>query len=253
MISIKTTEEIELMRKSAKILADTLELVRAQIRPDIKTIELDRIAEEYIRDRKATPAFKGYRGFPKSVCTAVNEEVVHGIPGERILKNGDIISVDCGVIYLGWYSDAAITIAVGDPDKISKETKRFLKTVEQSLYNGIDQAKPGNRIGDISAAIQKTAEGEGYSVVRELTGHGIGRNLHEEPYIPNFGQRGTGQAIKPGMTFAIEVMINMGKPQVKTLADKWTIVTQDGSLSAQIEHTVLITQNGNEILTQKNT
>lgn len=253
MIRIKTPEEIELMRQSAHILAETLETVRTHIRPDIKTIALDQIAEEVIFKHKAAPAFKGYRGFPRSICTAVNEEVVHGIPGERRLENGDIISIDCGVIYQGWYSDAAITTVVGDPEQISKEKKHFLKIVEQSLYNGIDQAKPGNRIGDISHAIQKTTEEGGYSVVRELTGHGIGQNLHEEPYIPNFGQPKTGPKIKSGMTFAIEVMINMGKPAVKTLEDKWTIVTLDGSLSAQIEHTVLITQNGNEILTQKNT
>jgi methionyl aminopeptidase len=248
MIIIKTAEEIELMRKAASILGNTLEHVRTKTKAGVTTGELDAHAEEFIREKGGIPAFKGYRGFPATICSSVNDEVVHGIPGERELQDGDIITVDCGVIWEEFYSDAAITISIGE---ISKDVEQFLKVVEASLYNGIDQAVNGNRIGDISNAIQTTVEPKGYSVVRDLIGHGIGKNLHEEPQIPNFGQKGTGPLIKPGMTFAIEVMINMGGEAVRTLEDNWTIVTKDGSLSAQIEHTVLITSEGNEILTHK--
>lgn len=248
MISIKTPEEIKLMREAGSILASVLEELRTKVAPGVTTEELDLYAEESIIKKGGLPAFKGYQGFPKTLCTSINEEVVHSIPKNITLKDGDIISIDCGVIYKGYYSDAAITVKVGE---VKENIKKFIKIGEKSLMAGIREARPGNHIGDISNAIQTTIEKNGYSVVRDLVGHGVGKNLHEEPQIPNFGTKGKGPEIKPGMTFAIEIMTNMGGPDIITLQDGWTIVTRDNSLSMQAEHTVLITKNGNEILTQK--
>lgn len=250
MISIKTPEEIKLMREAGSILASVLAKLRTKVAPGITTEELNLYAEKSIIEKGGIPAFKGYHGFPKTLCTSINEEVVHSIPGNKALKDGDIISIDCGVIYKGYYSDAAITVGVGE---IKESIKKFIEIGRKSLMAGISEARPGNHIGDISNAIQTTIEKNRYSVVRDLVGHGVGKNLHEEPQIPNFGAKGEGPQIKPGMTFAIEIMANMGRPEVITLQDGWTIVTRDNSLSMQVEHTVLITKNGNEILTQKKT
>jgi len=223
-----------------------LNYLKEKIKPGIKTIELDRLAEEFILKKNAIPAFKGYRGYPGNICTSVNNEVVHGIPGEKILTEGEIISVDIGVLKDGFYADGAWTFPVGE---ISNQNKRLLEVTLKSLEAGISQAQLGNRLGDISSAVQSTAEKNGYSVVRDLTGHGIGRHMHEDPPVPNFGSPGTGLLLKPGMVFAIEPMVNAGGYQIKTLEDNWTVVTLDGSLSAHFEHTIAITNNGPEILT----
>ncbi len=251
MIHIKTKEEIELIRESCKIVAETLQLVKAHIKPGITTKELDQIAEDYIRSSGAVPAFKGYSqvgsfDYPASLCTSVDEEVVHGIPGSRVLLDGEIISIDVGVVKNDYYGDAALSVGIGNltPEKI-----KLLEVTEKALYLGIEKAIAGNRIHDISSAIQTFVEANGFSVVRDLCGHGVGKFLHEEPSIPNFGKKGTGPLLKKGMTLAIEPMVNMGTYKVKTNSDGWTVMSADNKPSAHFEHTVLITNGHAEILT----
>lgn len=226
-------------------MARALKYLKAFIREGITTEELDRLAEEYIKRHGGIPAFKGYRGYPRSLCVSVNEEVVHGIPGKRRLKEGDIVSLDLGVLMDGYYGDAAITVPVG---KVSELAKKLIKVTEEALYRGIEMARPGNRLSDISHAIQTHVEKAGFSVVREFVGHGIGKQLHEEPQVPNFGPPNRGPRLEPGMVLAIEPMVNTGTWEVRILPNGWTVVTADGGLSAHFEHTVAITDNGPEIL-----
>ena len=247
MIVLKSQQEIAYMREAGRIVAETLELIRQAVKPDVTTQELDRIADEYIRERGAIPAFKGYNGFPGSICASVNEEVVHGIPGPRKLKNGDIISVDIGTLINGFYGDAAMTFPVGE---VTPEVAQLLKVTEESLYKGIAQAVADQRLYDISHAVQIHAEEFGYGVVRDYVGHGIGRKMHEDPQIPNYGAPGRGPRLKPGMTLAIEPMINMGTYEVKTLLDNWTVITRDKKWSAHFEHTIAVTDGEPEILTR---
>ncbi len=249
MVILKLPEEIEKARLSSQIVAEVLNKLRDKVKPGVTTKELDRFAEEIARKRGAKPAFKGYRGYPYSLCTSVNEEVVHGMPSERILKEGDIISLDFGVCHNGFYGDAAITLPVG---RISVSAQKLIEVTEQSLYAGIEQAKEGNRLGDISCNVQQIVEASGFSVVRDFVGHGIGRNLHEDPQIPNYGKKGRGIELKSGMILAIEPMVNQGNYRVKILEDGWTVVTEDGMLSAHFEHSVAITDKGPEILSKLN-
>ena len=251
MIYIKTQKEIDFIRESCRIVAETLRLVKSNVKVGVTTIELDRIAEDYIKSNSAIPAFKGYSqgglpGFPGSVCTSINDAVVHGIPGQVKLEEGDIVSLDIGVLKNNYYGDAAITVAVG---KISDEKKMLMEVTEKSLQLGIEQAKNGNRVHDISAAVQDYVEQNGFSIVRDLCGHGVGKFLHEDPAVPNFGKRGTGSKLKKGMTIAIEPMVNAGGYEVITGSDGWTVITADGSPSAHFEHTILILDNSPEILT----
>ena len=245
MVIFKSQNEIERIRKASQIVARTLNFLESHVEPGITTRELDQLAESEIRKAGAIPAFKGYRGFPATLCVSVNEEVVHGIPSDRKLKEGDIVGLDLGCIWDGFYGDAAKTYPVGE---VSEEAKRLLETTENSLLIGIDQARVGNRIGDIGFAVQTLAESKGYSVVRDFVGHGIGRNLHEDPQVPNYGNRGQGPRIKAGMVLAIEPMVCQGRADVEVLADNWTAVTRDGSLAAHFEHSIAITDNGPEIL-----
>ncbi len=245
MIYIKTDEEIELQRLSSLLVGSTLAEVARNIKPGVKTIELDRIAEEFIRDHGAEPGFKGYGGFPASLCTSVNDAVVHGIPGDLELKDGDIISVDCGTIMNGFYGDSAYTFPVGEVDE---EVLLLLERTKQSLYLGIEQAVAGKRVHDIGYAIQNYVESFGYGVVRDLVGHGVGRNMHEDPEVPNYGRRGTGVKLKPGMCIAIEPMINLGGKEVFQENDGWTIRTVDGKPSAHFEHDVAIRNGKADIL-----
>lgn len=247
MIILKSLPEIEKMRKSNAIVAAILEELRKKIRPGVKTIELDRLSEDLALKKGARPAFKGYRGYPYSLCTSVNSEVVHGMPSERELKEGDIVSLDFGILNDGYYGDAAVTVPVGE---IAPGARKLLKITEEALYRGIAEVKAGNRIGDISAAIQGHVEAAGYSVVRDLVGHGIGKSLHEDPQVPNYGSGGRGIELKPGMVFAIEPMVNEGTHRVEVLRDGWTVVTADGKLSAHFEHSVAITENGPVILSR---
>ena len=247
MTSIKSEREINLMRKAGGIVAQILEEMIERVQPGISTAELDRYAESRCKDLKSIPAFKGYHGFPACVCISVNDEVVHGIPSvKRVLKEGDIVGLDFGVIYEGWYGDSARTVPVG---KVSEAAQKLLNVTQQGLMRGIEQCRDGNRIFDIGHAIQNYVEGFGYGVVREFVGHGIGRALHEDPQVPNFGPKGKGLQLKEGMVLAIEPMINAGSHEVKVLKDGWTAVTVDRSLSAHFEHTVAITSRGPEILT----
>jgi methionyl aminopeptidase len=248
VIYLKTRREIERIRAAGRVVGNVLEFLRQRIEPGVTTAQLDRWAEEYIRSVPgAEPAFKGLYGFPATLCTSVNEEVVHGIPSDRrVLREGDIISIDVGVKLDGYYGDAAATFPVGE---VSPEAARLLETTRRALEAGIAVARPGAQIGDISAAIQETAEAAGYRVVRELVGHGIGTRPHEEPQVPNYGRRGHGLRLRPGLVLAIEPMFNAGSEEIRTLDDQWTIVTKDGSLSAHFEHTVAITEEGPEILT----
>ncbi|MBK7550667.1 MAG: type I methionyl aminopeptidase [Syntrophaceae bacterium] len=247
MIILKSRREIEKMKKSNALVAAILEELRKKIKPGVKTIELDRLSEEMALKKGARPAFKGYRGYPYSLCTSVNSEVVHGMPSERELKEGDIISLDFGILHGGYYGDAAVTVPVG---QITPAAKRLLAVTEEALYRGIAEARAGNRIGDISAAIQGHAEAAGFSVVWDLVGHGIGRSLHEDPQVPNYGTSGRGIELKTGMVFAIEPMVNEGTYRVDVLRDGWTVVTADGKLSAHFEHSVAITENGPVILSR---
>ena len=251
MILIKSKKEIEYIRESCRIVAETLQLLKSNVRLGITTLELDKIAEDYIRSNNAVPAFKGYSqggapGFPGSVCSSVDDEVVHGIPSARVLKDGDIVSLDIGVLKDGYFGDAALTVAVGN---ISDEKKKLMEVTERSLQLGIEQAVAGNKVHDISNAVQVYVEANGFSIVRDLCGHGVGKFLHEDPSIPNFGRKGTVPKLKNGMTLAIEPMVNAGKYDVMTAKDGWTIITADGSTSAHFEHTILINNNLPEILT----
>jgi len=247
MIILKRPEEIEKARASNRIVAEVLSRLREKIKPGVKTKELDRFAEEMTAKRGAKPAFKGYRGYPFALCVSINDVVVHGMPSDRILEEGDIVGLDFGVFYEGFYGDAAVTLPVA---RVSEKARKLMQVTEQSLYAGIEQARSGNRLGDISAAVQDSVEQAGFSVVRDFVGHGIGKELHEEPQIPNFGKKGRGVELKIGMILAIEPMVNEGGYQVRILPDGWTVVTQDGSLSAHFEHSVAITENGPEILSQ---
>ena len=248
MIQLKSTREIELMAEGGRILAAAVQRVREAVRPGITTLELDAVAEEFIRSHPgASPAFKGLYGFTGSICASINQEIVHGIPSrKRVLADGDIISIDVGVAYRGYFTDSATTVPVGAVDA---ETSRLLEVTERSLVAGIAAAIPGNHLGDIGAAVQQVVEGAGFSVVRDLVGHGIGVEFHEEPQVPNYGKPKRGLKLVPGLTIAIEPMVNVGGPMTRTLPDKWTIVTVDGSRSAHFEHTVAITENGNRVLT----
>lgn len=246
-ISIKTAQEIAILRDAGKILAEISEDLKRSLREGITTREVDQVAEKLIRQRAVVPAFKGYRDFPGCVCISVNEEVVHGVPGNRLLRAGDIVSLDVGIIHKEYYSDTALTVGIGT---IRDALKKLLDVTSQSLDKGIEQARAGNHLSDISHAIQTFVEGNHFSVVRDFVGHGIGKSLHEDPEIPNFGPAHNGPILKEGMVFAIEPMVNMGTWQTKILEDGWTVVTQDGAPSAHFEHTVAITAKGPEILTK---
>ena len=245
MIYYKTEEEIDLIRNSSLLVAKTHAEIAGQIKPGITTQALDKIAEEFIRDNGGIPAFKGYNGFPNTLCMSPNDQVVHGIPNDRVLKDGEILSVDCGVVMNGYFGDSAFTYEVGDVDT---ETKQLLKVTKESLYKGIEMAVSGNRIGDIGYAVQKHAESYGYGVVRELVGHGVGKNLHESPEVPNYGRRGRGAKLQEGLVIAIEPMINMGTRKIMQHNDGWTITTIDNKSSAHFEHTVVVREGKAEIL-----
>ncbi|MDH7577503.1 MAG: type I methionyl aminopeptidase [Bacillota bacterium] len=247
MIVLKSAREITYLREAGRITALALQELGKRIRPGVTTGELNQFTEDFLRRSGAIPAFLGYHGFPASICTSVNSEVVHGIPGLRKLENGDIISIDIGTVYREYYGDAAATFPVGE---ISPEASRLLEVTQKALYLGIAQAVAGNRIGDISAAIQTFVESNGFHVVRDFVGHGIGRNMHEEPQVPNFGKPGLGPRLQPGLVLAIEPMVNAGTSEVCVMPDRWTVVTKDGSLSAHFEHTVLVTEGEPEILTR---
>lgn len=247
MIILKSQREIDRMRVSCSIVAEILEGLRSLIRPGATTYELDQYASAEASKCNAKCAFRGYHNYPSSLCCSLNDQVVHGIPNKNALKSGDILSLDFGVVYDGFYGDAAITVPVGD---VSAGTMKLVTVTEESLYAAIDMALPGNRLGDVSSAVQRYVESRGFSVVRDFVGHGIGRNLHEDPQIPNYGSSGKGVKLKPGMVLAIEPMINEKSYEVRTLNDNWTVVTCDGGMSAHFEHTVAITENGPEILTR---
>jgi methionyl aminopeptidase len=249
VIQLKSTREIELMAEGGRILAATVQMLRGEVKAGVSTQQLDEIAEAFIRSHKgATPAFKGLYGFPGTLCTSINQEIVHGIPSKkRVLKEGDIISIDVGVGFEGYFTDSATTVPVGEVDA---ETKRLLDVTERSLRAGIEAAVPGNHLGDIGAAVQRVVEDAGFSVVRDLVGHGIGVEFHEEPQVPNYGKPKRGLKLVPGLTLAIEPMVNIGGPEVVTQSDGWTVVTKDGSLSAHFEHTVLVGGDGPEILSE---
>jgi len=248
-VVLKSSQEIEKMRRAGRVVREVLELVRGHVKPGATTLDLERVAEARINELGAKPAFKGYHGFPCVLCTSINQEVVHGIPSKkRVLKEGDIVSVDCGAIVDGYYGDAAITVPVGE--KIAPDTARLLAATEKSLYAGIAAVKPGATLGDIGAAVQGVVEAEGFSVVRDFVGHGIGSHMHEDPQVPNFGEAGSGMRLKAGMVIAIEPMVNAGKPDVRVLRDGWTAVTNDGSMSAHFEHTVAVTDTGAKVLTE---
>ncbi len=247
MIVLKTSRELAIMKEACAISAGALQTVAKAVEPGVTTAELDRLAEEYIRSKGAVPNFKNYQGYPATACISINNEVIHGIPSkQRILREGDIVSVDLGAMFEGYHGDNAATFAVGD---VSSEAKRLMDVTRESLYEGINAARAGGRIGDISHAVQSYVEANGFSVVRQFVGHGVGTKLHEDPEVPNFGRAGHGIRLMPGMTLAIEPMVNMGDYQVKVLRDGWTTVTADGSLSAHFEHTVVITEDGPKIMT----
>jgi methionyl aminopeptidase len=247
VIILKSPEEIEKMRRAGRIVASTRRLVLAAVRPGITTGELDAIAEEHIRSKDAVPSFKGYRGFPRSICASVNEELVHGIPGDRILRDGDLLSLDFGAIWEGYHGDSAVSVFVGEP--ASDEAEKLVRITEEALEAGISQVREGARLSDIGNAVQQVVEGAGFGVVREYVGHGIGQNLHEDPPIPNYGSPGRGPELRPGMALAIEPMVTLGGWETRVLDDDWTVVTEDGSLCAHFEHTLAITDRGAEILT----
>lgn len=247
MIVLKSRAEIDTMRAAGRIVFGVLDELKKHVRPGISTWDLDKIAEEYIRGHGATPSFKGLYGFPATICASISEEIVHGIPSrKRVLADGNVFTADVGAMLDGLHADSAYTYAVGE---ISPDARTLLRVTEESLYAGIKEAKAGNHIGDIGFAVQNVAEGAGFGVVRELVGHGIGRTFHEEPQVPNYGKPKRGPVLKVGMTIAIEPMITAGDPATRTLDDKWTVVTMDGSLSAHFEHTIAVTEKGPEILT----
>ena len=249
MVIIKAPEEIEKIRTSSRIAAEVLRELERMVEPGVRTMELEQYAEELAVRKKVRPAFKGYNGFPFGLCISVNDEVVHGIPSKRVLREGDIVSLDYGIFCNGYYGDTAITVPVG---KISEESLRLLKATRECLYRGIDETREGNRLGDISSAIQNYVESAGFSVVRDYVGHGIGKSLHEDPQVPNYGIKGRGMLLKKGMVLAIDPMVNAGRFQIKVLKDHWTVVTEDGKNSAHFEHTVAITDKGPEILSYVN-
>ncbi len=246
MIVCKSAAEIQRMRPAGRLVADVLAALRAAVQPGVTTADLDAIAERPIRGAGGVPAFKGYHGYPATICSSVNDEVIHGIPSKRALEEGDVVSIDCGAVLDGFYGDSAITVPVGP---VSEQAAELLRVTEEALHKGIAQARPGGRISDIGHAVQRHVEAHGFSVVREFVGHGIGEKMHEEPQIPNYGEPGRGPRLVEGMVLAIEPMVNAGKPAVKVLKDGWTAVTRDGSLSAHFEHTVAVTAGGPEILT----
>ncbi|WEG12652.1 type I methionyl aminopeptidase [Pullulanibacillus sp. KACC 23026] len=247
MIIRKTPREIRIMRDAGRIVALTHQTLKPHLQPGITTSELDAIAERFIKSQGASPSFKGYNGFKGSICTSVNEEVVHGIPGNRVLKNGDIISIDIGALYNGYHGDSAWTYPIGT---ISSDHERLLQVTEDALYAGLEQIRPNTRLTSISHAIQQHVEKHGFSVVREMVGHGVGRDLHEDPDVPNYGPPNHGPKLVPGMVLAVEPMVNSGRRLISLLDDEWTIVTEDGSWSAHFEHTVAVTEDGFEILTK---
>lgn len=246
MIIIKSDMELTYMKNAGRVVAETLAMIEKVIKPGITTAEIDKLAETFIRSHGAIPSFKGYGGFPASICASVNDVVIHGIPSNRMLKDGDIISIDCGAILNGYHGDAARTFPVGN---ISNEAQKLIEVTRESFFKAVEKAVVGNRLTDISSAVQKHAESMGYSVVRDFVGHGIGKSMHEDPQVPNYGVAGKGPKLVHGMVLAIEPMINMGSYKVKIKPDGWTVVTGDGSLSAHYENTVAITTNGPEILT----
>jgi methionyl aminopeptidase len=247
VIIYKSRAEIELMREAGRMLAEVLARLQAMARPGVTLLDLDREADRMIRGFGCVPGFLGYQGYPNSLCTSVNDQVVHGIPTNRKLRAGDLLSLDCGLIHRGFWADAGVTIGI---DQLKPEAQRLLDVTRQALDIGIEQARVGNRIGDISAAIQRHVEGAGFSVVRQFVGHGIGRDMHEDPQVPNFGIAGRGPLLKPGMVLAIEPMVNAGSPEVALLGDGWTVVTVDRSLSAYFEHSVAVTADCPEVLTR---
>ncbi len=247
-INVKSPQELQSMRQAGQVVAAAIEALLAAIQPGMKAKDLDLIADREIRRLGASPSFKGYRGFPATICVSFNEEIVHGIPGDRVVREGDIVSIDVGAIVDDHHGDSAVTVAVGN---VPPEVERLIETTRLSLEEGIKAAVTGNRVGDISVAIQRFAEPGGYGIVREYVGHGIGRSLHEEPSVPNFGEVGRGPLLKPGMVIAIEPMLNMGGWQTRVLQDDWTVVTADGSLSAHFEHTLAVTEQGPEVLTRR--
>lgn len=250
MIVYKSAQEIDKMRRAGRIVAGTIERVIAAVAPGKSTADLNAVAEAYVHERNATPSFLGYRGYPASICTSLNEEVVHGIPAkERKLKEGDVLSLDFGAIWEGFHADSAVTVFVGRPP--SEEAVRLVRATEESLNAGISQVRPGARLSDIGHAVEQIAQGAGFQVVREYVGHGIGRAMHEDPQIPNYGDPGRGPELRPGLVLAIEPMVNAGDWRTRVLADGWTVVTADGSLSAHFEHTVVVTEDGHEVLTAR--
>lgn len=246
MIICKTLRELEIMREAGRIVALTHQELKKHIAPGITTKELDHIAEKFIRSHDSIPSFKGYNGFPGSICASVNEELVHGIPGDRVLHDGDIISIDIGAQYKGYHGDSAWTYPVG---KIDDETQRLLEVTEESLYMGLKEAGPKKRLSNISYSVQTYVESQGFSIVREYVGHGIGQDLHEDPQVPHYGPPNKGPVLKPGMVLCVEPMVNAGSRYVKTLTDNWTVVTADGKMCAHFEHTIAITESGYEIFT----
>jgi len=258
MIVYKSPEEIGKMRRAGRIVAGTIERVLAAVRPNVTTAALDAVAEKYIREQGATPSFKGYGGgagagrvpFPASICTSINDEIVHGIPSaERSVDEGDLLKLDFGAIWEGFHGDSAVTVIVGEPR--SPEADKLVRVTEDALEAGIAQIRPGGRLSDIGAAVEQVARSAGFEVVREYVGHGIGRNMHEDPQIPNYGKPGRGPVLKPGLVVAVEPMVNVGGWETSVLPDGWTVVTEDGSLSAHFEHTIAVTEDGHEVLTAR--
>jgi methionyl aminopeptidase len=249
MIIRKSAEELGKMRRAGRIVASTIDRLVEALRAGMTTSDLDAVAEEFIGEEGAVPSFKGYRGFPASICTSVNEEIVHGIPGSRRLKEGDLLSLDVGAIWEGYHGDSAVSVFVGEPP--SGEAEKLVRVTEESLEAAIAQVRPGNRLSDIGSVVQQVVEGAGFSVVREYVGHGIGRSLHEDPPIPNYGPPGRGLELRPGLVVAVEPMVNIGGWETRLLADEWTVVTADGSLSAHFEHTIAVTEDGPEVLTAR--
>jgi methionyl aminopeptidase len=249
MIIRKSAEELDKMRRAGRIVASAIDRLLEVVGPGMTTGDLDRVAEEHIRGEDAVPSFKGYRGFPASICTSVNEEIVHGIPGKRRLEEGDLLSLDVGAIWGGYHGDSAVSAFIGEPP--SGEADKLVRVTEEALEAAIAQIRAGNRLSDIGSAVQQVAEGAGFSVVREYVGHGIGRNLHEDPPIPNYGPPGRGLELRPGLVVAVEPMVNIGGWETRLLADEWTVVTADGSLSAHFEHTIAVTDDGPEVLTAR--
>ena len=249
MIIHKSPDEIDRMRRAGRVVAATIQRLQEAVRPGVTTAQLDRLAEEAIRSAGAAPSFKGYRGFPGSICTSLNEQVVHGIPGSRVLRVGDLLSLDVGAIWDGYHADSAISMFVGE--SFSAEAEKLVRVTEESLEAGISQIRPGGRLSDISHAVQEVAEGAGFSVVREYVGHGIGRSMHEDPQIPNYGPPGRGPERRRGLVVAVEPRVNLGGWETRGLADEWTVVTADGSLSAHFEHTIALTEDGAEVFTAR--